>query len=471
VQCSVRDGEKQRRDSIKGVGAGIFFAREMLQRSGGVPQGLISTAHGGTSMQQWDPARKKLGGESLYGSMFLSIHATGQPVAGLLWYQGESDANPTDSALYVARMKKLVASSRRDLGQPKLPWIVVQIGRYFVDNANPVGWNSIRELQRQLPDKIALLETVPAVDLSMDDAIHIGSEGFVLLAARMASAADRLVYHNKKELRFPQLRGARLVERETQPAPAGVEVTFDHVSGGLLATGEPSGFRFTALDGAPLNLAFKTTLNGNKVFLHLDQKMKFGTHLYYGHGFIPRCNITDARGFSLPAFGPLPLGDTRPVAFFPFINEWEKTEIVAPGKRLDRYTLEEVKAVPAAKKTYGSDGLANEHAQWENRAGLCFFHARIRIDEPMKLEMLLGYDGPIRVWLDGKPFFVNMQGTNPCLADESRKLVQLLSGTHDITVGMDLNSGHAWGFFLRFARRDVTAKQAQAGDFAKAVYL
>ena len=92
-QCSAKAGEELRRNAIKGVGVGVFFAREMFERSGGVPQGLICVAHGGTSMQQWSPERKKLGGGSLYASMLTSVKATGQPVAGLLWYQGESDAN------------------------------------------------------------------------------------------------------------------------------------------------------------------------------------------------------------------------------------------------------------------------------------------------------------------------------------------------------------------------------------------
>ena len=128
-QVSPSAGEKERRTTLKGVGAGIFFAHEILKRSGGVPQGLLSTAHGGTSMQQWDPARKKLGGDSLYGSMLLSVQATGQPVAGMLWYQGESDCYITENRLYTERMKKLVAATRRDFNQPKLPWIIVQIAR------------------------------------------------------------------------------------------------------------------------------------------------------------------------------------------------------------------------------------------------------------------------------------------------------------------------------------------------------
>ena len=55
IQCTPQEGEHRRRTVESGVGVGIFFAREMLLRSRGVPQGLIATSHGGTSMTQWDP--------------------------------------------------------------------------------------------------------------------------------------------------------------------------------------------------------------------------------------------------------------------------------------------------------------------------------------------------------------------------------------------------------------------------------
>jgi len=470
IQCSTKEGEKQRRASIKGVGVGIFFAREMLKRSGGVPQGLISTAHGGTSMQEWSPDRKKLGGASLYASMLMSVRATGQPVAGLLWYQGESDANPADSAKYIAQMKKLVAATRRDFGQPNLPWLTVQIGRFFLDGQSPVNWNTIQELQRILPDKIKFLETVPAVDLEMDDGIHIGSLGHPVLARRLAGAADRLVYKNKTEPRPPQLRSAALVERPTRPAPMGVEVTFDNVVGALCSAGEPSGFRFISPDGTPLNLFFKTTLKGNKAFLYLDKKMGVGNHLYYGHGFVPHCNITDARGFSLPVFGPYHLGDSRPRGYLPFILKWNVTALVTASKKLNQVQIADVKALPTTATDYTQYGFVNEHPQWENKPGQMFFHSRFRLDEPMKLEVLMGYDGPFRLWLDEKPFFIDMAGINPCFADESSRTTVVQPGTHDLHVGMDANDGLAWGYFLRMARRDVTKAQVQSGDYSKPVF-
>jgi hypothetical protein len=467
VQCSVEKGEELRRTAVKGVGVGLFFAREMVERSGGVPQGLLCTAHGGTSMEQWSPSRKKLGGESLYASMLASVKATGQPVAGLLWYQGESDVDPVQMPQYTGRMKALVAASRRDLRQPRLPWVIVQLGRHVSDQPSAVEWNGIQEQQRLLPGVIANLDTVPAVDLPLDDGIHIGAEGFPRLATRLASAADRMVYGNKHEVRGPQLRKTKPIEQVNVTT---FDVAFDFVRGGLQAQGEPTGFRFVGPDGVPVDMIFRTELRGNVARLHLRGAATAGMMFHYGHGRDPYCNITDARGFLVPVFGPIPVSAEKFGVLLPFFTQWNLSPVVPAEKPLNRVTLAEVKALAATPKTYPANGFVSEHDSWQKKSGHCFFHARLTLSEPMQLFFRMGYDGPFRLWIDDEPFFVNMKGTNPCIADESIKLAKLAAGTHDIRVGMDLNGGQAWGFMLRLSRKDVTKEQVKSGDFAKPDY-
>ena len=50
----------------------------------GVLAGLLACAPGGESMDQWDPALKGSGGESLYGSMLRRVRAAGGKVTGVL---------------------------------------------------------------------------------------------------------------------------------------------------------------------------------------------------------------------------------------------------------------------------------------------------------------------------------------------------------------------------------------------------
>lgn len=307
-QCSRNEAEIERR-GIKGTGPGVFFAREMLARTG-VPQGLICTAHGGTNMRQWNPSEKGKHGASFYASMLASVAATGQPVAGMLWYQGESDTGPPAVSRYTTRMIKLVRSVRRDLRLPRLPWVMAQLARRFsMPGSDARFWNSIQEQQRLLSEGIQNLETVATIDLPMDDHIHVGAAGFPQLGTRMAHAMLGILSETGiRRIRPPRIRKIRSHSCKESGALL-VDVEFDRIGGSLVSAGEPTGFSIMDATGKPLSIIYRMTLHNNIARLHLgglpvSGKMKIG----YGLGFCPVCNIMDSRGFSLPVFGPLPLG-------------------------------------------------------------------------------------------------------------------------------------------------------------------
>lgn len=454
---------KYRRETKKGVGVGIFFAREMLKRSG-VPQGLICVAHGGTSMTQWDPKQKGKGGDSLYGSMMLSMEATGQPAAGMLWYQGESDANPEAALHYTARMKELVAATRRDLRLPKLPWIVVQLARVFY-SWSPIPWNSIQEQQRLLPGKIKNLEIVAAIDLALDDSIHVAASSFPRLAARMARMADRLAYGNKKEKGPPVLRKARLNLPESPEIEMSLDLIFDGVVGGLRAAGEPHGFSMVEANGKSSVNCYKITLHGNRARLHLSYNGgEMAVH--YGRGAMPICNITDGRDLSLPAFGPVVVSKW---AYLPFVASWKVTDIISSFVPLEKIDCPDVEAHGGIAKTYQGGTFLNEYARWQGKSGHAYFSSELDLPEAMHLEFRFGYDGPFRLWIDQKPFFTDLKGAVPAKVDGSQKAIKLAAGRHRLTVAMEVNK--ASGFMLRFVRKDVSQAQLKAWSYRLPVYL
>jgi hypothetical protein len=466
VQCSPVEGEKRRRHAVKGVGPGVFFGQDMLKRTG-VPQALIATAHGGTSMQQWRPQPVEKANDSLYAAMLASVCATGQPVSGVLWYQGESDADLANAPLYTGRMKELVAATRRDFKLPNLPWVIVQLSRVY---GNPIAlgpWNDIQEQQRLLPRKIKNFETVAAIDLPMDDGIHIGADGYVTLAHRLARMADRLAHGNKRELPPPSPKKAVQVGK---PEDCTVDVIFDNVVGGLQSIGPAHGFIFITPTGDPNFIIHRITLKGNIARLHLNSPLPQGARLTYGCGTAPICNITDGRGHAVPMFGPIFQQPVRR-SLLPFMTEWKVAEVVTDGSKLADAPAPVFTKLTAQVRSYPSTGFIDEHERWFNKNGLGFFHGRVELSEPMTLRVLMGYDGPFRLWIDGKPFFADFDGVNPCLPDKAEKTIALKNGVHDIHVGLDLMHGRTWGFFLRFARKDITPSQRGSGEYAKPVYL
>ena len=295
-----------RKTRTKGAGLGLPFAKAMVEATG-VPVGLLACAHGGTSMAQWNPELKALGGGSLYGSMLNRLNAAGGKVAGVLWYQGESDCNPDDVKLFAERFKELVASVREDCGNSALPFYSVQLGRFVPEDGgagDPSSWNAIRDLQRRLAEEMPFTAVAPAIDLELDDLIHIGTQGFKRLGKRLAISALR-----------------RAADASTTPNIELKSVAFDNAErtrvrvsyaglpdGGFPAYHRVLGFSFHWPDGSPFALIYKAEVDPRDrvaVLLHLVTPPPTSVALHYGFGYDPVCNLTDRGDLAAPAFGPI----------------------------------------------------------------------------------------------------------------------------------------------------------------------
>jgi len=287
----------------KGAGMGLPFAKEMLRRTG-VPVGLVPCAHGGTSMEQWSPAGRDKQGDSLYGATIRRVTAVGGRVRGMLWYQGESDANPKVIGQYMDKFEKLIAAFRQDLHQPDLPFYYVQIGRH-VSNANQAEWNMVQEAQRKLESRTPKAGMVPAVDLSLDDGIHIGTPDLKRLARRTADLVSHDM-HPELEKFKPYRRGPRPVNAKRDGQT--VRILFAEVNGKLVTAGRLAGFSIHDAGGAAIPAIFRAQVDprdGNAVVLHISGKLPEGATVHYGAGRDPYVNLNDELDMGTPAFGPL----------------------------------------------------------------------------------------------------------------------------------------------------------------------
>jgi hypothetical protein len=280
---------------IKGAGLGLSFAKAMYEKTG-VPIGLIPAAHGGTSMAQWDPKLKVDGDASLYGATLARINDTGGKVAGILWYQGESDTGePHLPPMYIESMRALVESFRSDLNKPDLPFYYVQIGNYVMAD-NPTeccGWSAIREAQRQFEPILPNLGMATAIDLGLDDNIHVGTQDLKRLGQRLANIALGKL--------SPRLKGITFDASHSE-----IRIEYDNVQGSLQSPGLPTGFMVRLPSGAEFRCFYKTILDGSAVILKLiTNELPAGAALWYGWGMMPYCNITDSADAAIPGFGPI----------------------------------------------------------------------------------------------------------------------------------------------------------------------
>lgn len=277
----------------KGAGVGLPFALEMVRRTG-VPIGLIPSAHGGTSMDQWSPSLKGEGGASLYGGMLRRFHAAGGRIAGVLWYQGESDANPKAAPVFAAKFQSLIEAIRVDFQQPDLPFYYVQIGRH-VNDANIDEWHVVQDAQRRIESLFRNVGMTTAIDLELDDGIHVGTDAFPALAARLANLAEGKLQRGPRPVRA-RLEGSRIL------------VEFTSVNGRLRHQGRLNGFTVHDAEGKPVPLFFRQRVlagSPDTVELLFGGKLPPGATVHYGYGKDPYVNLVDEANMPCPVFGPL----------------------------------------------------------------------------------------------------------------------------------------------------------------------
>lgn len=457
------------------VGPGVSFGKAMLEATG-VPQGLIACAHGGTTMKAWDPQLKKLGSKSLYGAMMRRFKKNGARVAGLVWYQGCSDAEPATAGAYRRNMVNFVKALRRDTRSPRLPVVMVQIAGVCGTplGHSPEHWNIIQEEQRRMPEFIPRLLTVPAIDLALDDRIHVSGKDQQRLGRRLAQAMRVLLGESHAGLPPITLRDIRFAPDKVH-GDFIIKVRFNNVIGALRSPGRPSGFALRS----PKSEAhiFRIDLEGSEARLKtmaVDRAMS----LHYGYGYAPFCNITDSSGRSLPVFGPIPFNrpdilrilrrELPAVALSP-----EPDSIVAPRKvlvsrpqksagKLERLQYPENTAQLGFKAREFPTAFWDLHENVLNCAPddvVVYYKTTVFCREAMKLALCFGYDGPVKIWADRRQIGHDPHGINPANDDKIVVPFKAAKGRHEILIALGSNHGRAWGARMRVCRRDFARKR------------
>jgi hypothetical protein len=176
--------------ALIGVGPGLSFGMEMAKKSGGHKIGLIPCAVGGTSINVWKPGGydeatkthpyddmvKRLEYALKYGSL-----------KGVIWLQGEADSNPENAAGYLLKLEELINRLRIKTGNPTLPFVAGELGRY------KEAYNNINKLLKDLPNAVpfsALASSKGFTDIG--DNVHLDSESATEYGKRFAKKMKKL---------------------------------------------------------------------------------------------------------------------------------------------------------------------------------------------------------------------------------------------------------------------------------------
>ncbi len=190
------------------------------------------------------------------------------PIAGVLWYQGESNANNNAQAsAYRAQFAALITSWRNEWqggsggrgGRKDFPFLWVQLPNFgAVDSVPPLhaAWATMRASQSAA---LALPATGQAITIDIGDPGNIHPRDKQDVGKRLALLARAVAYGQAVESRGPTYRRHSI-------SGGRVTIEFDHSAGGLVSHAPDNTLPGFAIAGADHNfVAAQARIEGNRV--------------------------------------------------------------------------------------------------------------------------------------------------------------------------------------------------------------
>ena len=276
---------------------GWYFGRK-LQATLGVPVGVIHTSLGGSEMAAWMPnavlkkkykecltprwmdskckyvpAWARSRGEWNIGKTEPSaphpfkpgyLFETGVtpwlrfPVAGVIWYQGETDAEEKDQKRNTDLLTDMITGWRKEFGRPELPFLMVQLPRLNDKSPLRAYWPEFREVQQRVSESLPQVFFTATIDLGSTNA-DVHPKRKLEVGERLAALAAARVYGKELPFSGPAYKASALKDGK-------VEVSFDYAEGLKTLDGkEPVGFELSA-DGKSYSPA-TAELQGDTILL------------------------------------------------------------------------------------------------------------------------------------------------------------------------------------------------------------
>jgi hypothetical protein len=174
--------------NLTGLDCGYAFAKKMIEN---IPDSisilLLPTAVGGSSISQWL-------GDSLFRNVklfsnFLAKAAIGKQygiIKGILWHQGESDANEKNIPHYSERLSVLFTKSRKAIGNDNLPILLGELGSF---SKNKEGFELINKAIHNYSAQDANTAVITTADVKhKGDSLHFNSKAQRTIGRRFAEA-------------------------------------------------------------------------------------------------------------------------------------------------------------------------------------------------------------------------------------------------------------------------------------------
>ncbi|MBQ5910458.1 MAG: hypothetical protein IIW94_00420 [Clostridia bacterium] len=315
-----------KKSSVKDFTAiGVMFAQELEEKlNKKIPIGIISVALGASRIDDWtsekycqcdrfytvphsDFDKNDKGHHDLYKKHIEPI--TKFAVAGVLWYQGESNAGAGEAMYYYEAFRNMVKCWREAFADNSLPFYTVQIMLYADDGAKDANGNERDEFNIRIAQGEAArsIENVTVCTLlSYEDTVlenghlNVHPTNKMPVAKALANAALTTYYKPLGDYGdTPEYSGPLYKEVKVNGNTA--EITFNHADGLAISDGSgivrelearTTGGRWVDVDGI---------LDGDKVTVTLENVSQI-TGVRMGYRNRPTINLYNSAGYCASPF-------------------------------------------------------------------------------------------------------------------------------------------------------------------------
>ena len=217
-------------------------------------------------------------------------------LAGVIWYQGESNANTLEDAInYQNVLKYMINDWRYHFESPDLPFIQVQLANYGMPGCynDKAAWAYLRECQRKLCAELPNCAMATAVDVG--DEVDIHPQDKQTVGFRLAACALNKVYG------FSDIvpNGPELLRAANESAGV-VRLDFAWADG-LRIDDEAAQSFYISTDGNNFTAAKKAEVQGASVVLYTGETAKIKC-VRYAWSENPTCTLYNGDGFPASPF-------------------------------------------------------------------------------------------------------------------------------------------------------------------------
>ena len=296
------------------------FGRALHARTG-IPVGLITAALGGTRAQAWTPREAlqkepalrglaaqpsaELGDNARPSGLYNGSIAPLEPfaLAGVVWYQGESDADNFEQAQQYRTLLPALIQGWRHAWKRNLPFLIVQLPAYGKPSSipNDAPWAWLREAQLNTVTRLDRTGLVVSIDTGSQDNLHPPTKK--IIGDRLAKMAAL------PSVKAPRVEGPLLQSHKIQGdkivlhfAGVGERLVAGEIVRGAdtVSAQSLSGFEVCGADGKFVE-AQAQIVGKNEVIVSAPQVPK-PVAVRYGWAGFPRCNLFDSRGWPASPF-------------------------------------------------------------------------------------------------------------------------------------------------------------------------